>query len=94
MVLALAGIWLLRRKRRAFFVFIPAVFMLATTGASLVLLAGKYLADPATNLVLLATDLALMAIAAYLLVVGARAAFRYYRQPATRPVPEAAGVER
>ena len=77
-VLLLAALWLLRRKRKLWFAFIPAVLMLATTATKLVLMLLKFLQTPRENATLLAADIMIMAITAYLLVAGVRAAARHF----------------
>ena len=85
MVLAIAALWLLRQGRRAWFAIIPAIGMLATTTASLILLLCKFLADPAKHKVLLTADIIIMAITAYLLIAGVRAAVALYRSKDSTP---------
>ena len=72
--LGLGAIWLLRNGRRIWYVVLPALFMLATTCASLVMLARKFMPGQAVggNVTLFAADLALMALTAYLVFAGAR----------------------
>jgi carbon starvation protein len=72
MVLALAALWLLRHRRPIWFAVVPACFMMATTLTSLVLLLRKFAAAPAKNATLLAADIVLLCITAYLLIAGAR----------------------
>ncbi len=78
-VLSLAALWLLRQGRRLWFAFIPAMAMLATTGASLALLLRKYLAAPAKNATLLTANIVIIAIAVYLLAVGFKAVAAHVR---------------
>lgn len=85
MVLAIAALWLMRRRRRAWFAIIPAIAMLATTTASLILLLGKFADGPRKNNTLLAADIIIMAITAYLLVAGVRAAVTLYRSMGNPP---------
>jgi carbon starvation protein CstA len=96
MVLALAGVWLLRQRRKSWFAFAPAVFMLVTTATSLALLLRGYLADlwaawqtGAENLwpslTLTVADLVLMALTAYLLVEGVMTALRWRREKRLEP---------
>jgi carbon starvation protein len=54
--------WLMIRKKKNLFTLIPAVFMILTTVASLVILLGNYLRSK--NYVLMAADLLLMALSA------------------------------
>jgi len=79
MVLLLASLWLLRRGRRLWFAFVPAVAMLATTSASLILMLRKFLANPAKHTTLLVADIVIMVIAVYLLIAGVRAAVAQIR---------------
>jgi carbon starvation protein len=83
-VLALAALWLLKRKRRVWFAFIPAVLMLTTTLVSLVLMLRKFLASPGENATLLTADLVILTITAYLLLAGVREVIRYYRRDTSR----------
>jgi carbon starvation protein len=62
--------WLSTRKKRNFFVVIPAVFMIVTTIFSLVLLADKYIKSH--NYILLTTDILMMILAVALVVVAVR----------------------
>jgi len=78
-VLLLAALWLLRQGRRMWFAFIPALFMLATTVASLFLLLGQFWADRSHKATLLVADVILIVITAYLLVVGVRTAVDHFR---------------
>ncbi|MCE5327428.1 MAG: hypothetical protein LLG01_13555 [Planctomycetaceae bacterium] len=77
MVLSMAALWLLQRKRRTWYAFVPAVLMLVTTAASMVLLLMNYIRNPMKNLTLLIADMVLMALAAYLFAAGAAAAARF-----------------
>ena len=79
MVLALASLWLLRRGKRLWFAFVPAVFMLATTGVSLGLMLRKFAAPATRNNTLLTADIVIIVITAYLLFAGVRAAVEYLR---------------
>ena len=88
MVLALASLWLLRRGRRCLFAFVPAVAMLVTTATNLVIMLLKFAEKPRANLTLLIADVVIMAITAYLIVAGVRAAARFFRQ---RGAPAPAG---
>jgi carbon starvation protein len=88
--LLIASLWLLRAGRRAWFAFLPALFMLALTLTSLVLLLGVYLHDPMKSLPLLVADVVMLASTAYLLPVGAVAAVRELRtRRARRRAPKA-----
>ncbi|MCJ7543657.1 MAG: hypothetical protein MUP47_03665, partial [Phycisphaerae bacterium] len=73
MVLALAALWLARRGRSFWFALLPAVAMMVTTAASLILLLRTYLASPRTYLPLLVADIVIMVITVYLLLGGLRA---------------------
>jgi carbon starvation protein len=87
MVLALAALWLARHGRSMWFAVLPAVFMMVTTLASLVLLLQKFLAAPARNATLLTADIVLLGITAYLLFAGARVmARRFSKGPPAQPV--------
>jgi len=59
--------WLLAAGRKYFFVIAPALFMMVTTLASLVILLGKYFRD--RNYILVVTDLLLFALAAGVIVL-------------------------
>jgi len=74
MVLALASLWLLGQGRRVWFALIPALVMFATTAASLVIMLQGYLRAPGQNVTLLAANIIIIVITAYLLIVGGRAA--------------------
>ncbi len=80
MVLSLAALWLLRNGRRFWFALIPAIFMLATTAANLILLMRKYSAEQTRNITLLAADILVTAITVYLLIVGIRHAVGLVRR--------------
>jgi carbon starvation protein len=77
-VLGLGAIWLLRSGRRAWYIVAAALFMLATTGASLVLLLRKFLPGagaagaPAGNPTLFGASLILCGLTLYLLLCGLR----------------------
>jgi carbon starvation protein len=77
-VLGIGSIWLLRRGRRVWYVVTPALFMLLTTSASLILLVPRFLprttaeGAPAGNPSLFVADVILMVLTAYLVVRGAR----------------------
>jgi carbon starvation protein len=76
--------WLVLRKRKAAFALIPAVFMLLTTIASLVILLTGYVRKG--NYVLIAADLILLALSAG--VVGL--VIKRFRTLGRQPAPEAA----
>ena len=86
--LSLAGLWLLQRGRRCWYVFVPAAFMFATTLAALgMLLVNDYLPNARQKAPLLVTNLGLLALTAYLIVAGLR------RWAIRRPAAAAAAVE-
>lgn len=88
-VLLLASLWLLRQGRRTWFAFIPALLMLVTTLASLILLLRDYLKAPAKFATLLTADIVIMALTLYLLITGVRASIGMIfgsREPAAKPV--------
>lgn len=62
--------WLLLRKRRYFFTFIPAVFMITTTMTSLVILLRNYLAKD--NYILAGTDILLMLMSVGVVVLAVK----------------------
>lgn len=76
--LGLGAIWLIRNGRRAWYVMAPALFMLATTFTSLVLLVRKFMpgvspdGKPTGNPVLLGADVVLMGLTVYLVYIGLR----------------------
>jgi carbon starvation protein len=94
-VLGLGSIWLLRSGRKAWYAVLPALFMLATTSASLIQMAGRYFpraaADGAAgtrtlgNPTLFVANLVLAGLTAYLVVCGIREAFRLRRGGAASP---------
>ncbi|OGV75166.1 MAG: hypothetical protein A3K19_19365 [Lentisphaerae bacterium RIFOXYB12_FULL_65_16] len=85
-VLSLGAIWLLRNGRKVWYVVVPALFMLVTTFASLFLLIGKY--RPRTGAdglaagvpTLFVSDLVLLVLTVYLVVMGAREFLRLCRK--------------
>jgi len=79
-VLLLASLWLLSLGRRLAFALIPALAMLATTAAGLILLLKKYLTDPSAYATLLAADVVILLLTVYLLGVGVVTAVRRLRQ--------------
>lgn len=88
LVLAIAALWLLNRKRRAWFAFLPAVAMLATTATSLFMMLNRYLRNPMDNLALLVADVVIIAITVYLLIAGINAAVGCLRRSATQTAAE------
>ncbi|MDI6774842.1 MAG: carbon starvation CstA 5TM domain-containing protein [Verrucomicrobiota bacterium] len=81
-VLGIGSVWLLRNGKRVWYVLMPALFMLATTGASLIRLLSKFLPGRALdgkaigNATLFGADIVLMALTAYLVAAGAREMLR------------------
>ncbi len=87
MVLAIASLWLLRRRRSLWFAFIPGVLMMITTVTNLILMLKGFLADPGKNATLLAADVFILVITIYLVIVGVREAVRTFaRLRAEAPV--------
>ncbi len=80
MVLLLACLWLLRDGRRKWFALAPALFMLATTCASLVLLLQRFSRNPMQNLTLLIADIVIIILTVLLLVAGWLATARVLRE--------------
>jgi carbon starvation protein len=79
-VLGVGAIWLLRHGRAAWTAALPAVFMLATTGASLYLLNRKFTPGAAkANWTLYIADWVLIALALYLVGIGLASALRRLR---------------
>jgi len=75
MALLVISLWLLARKRQAWFTLVPAVFMTVTTvGALLWLFFKNYL--PGGNVALMVTDLVLVALAAAMIVLAVVALIR------------------
>jgi len=87
MVLSLGSFWLLRKGRRCWFAIIPGVLMFITTCTSLVLLLVKWLKAPRQFATLLAADVVIMIITAYLIVRGVQEAIRFFRQRAPGAPP-------
>ena len=71
--------WLLLRKRKAAFTLVPAVFMLLTTIASLIILLVNYVRKG--NYALIAADLLLLALSAGVVGLVARKFRGFGRQP-------------
>jgi len=80
-LLAVTG-WLLLRKRKTAFTLVPAVFMLATTLASLGILLREYIQRKSYILVAADILMFILAIGVVLLVVG-----RFWRKATPRPSP-------
>ncbi len=80
MVLLLASLWLLRQGKRKWFAFAPALFMLATTCASLVILFQKFSKNPMQNLTLLVADIVIIILTVLLLAAGWMATIKVLRE--------------
>ncbi len=84
--LGIGAIWLLRQGRRTWFVTLPAVFMLATTVTSLILLVQKFQpglspeGKPIGNPTLFGADLVLMILTAYLAFAGIQELTKRFRR--------------
>jgi carbon starvation protein CstA len=78
MVLAIASLWLLRRRRSLWFAFIPGALMLITTVTNLILMLKGFLADPGKHATLLTADVFILVITIYLVVAGVREAARTF----------------
>ena len=76
--------WLLIRKKKNFFTLIPAVFMILTTVASLIILLGNYYRSK--NYVLMAADVLLMALSVGVVWL----VLKTFLKPKQRAVPGAA----
>jgi carbon starvation protein len=79
MVLGLASIWLLRRGRKCWYALLPALAMLATTVAALILMIRTYWGNTKMRALLVA-DIVIFAITIYLLVAGLRAVVAFFRR--------------
>lgn len=85
-VLAIGSVWLIRNGKRVWYVLLPALFMLATTGASLLILLRKFLPGRTPegitvgNATLFGADVVLLALTAYLLVAGVMEICRALRE--------------
>ncbi|MFC1693820.1 carbon starvation protein A [Candidatus Latescibacterota bacterium] len=66
--------WLLLRKRSYLFALVPAVFMIVTTMASLIILLKKYINQ--SNYILIVTDILLFILAIAVIVLAVRTFFR------------------
>jgi len=92
-VLAIGSVWLIRNGKKVWYVLLPALFMLATTGASLIILLRKFLPGRAAdgtafgNPTLFGADMVLLALTAYLLVAGVMEIIRALRS--RNPAPAA-----
>jgi len=62
--------WLLLKKRQFYFTFIPAVFMIVTTIASLFILLKKYIGQ--SNYILAATDILLLLLSIGVIILAAK----------------------
>jgi carbon starvation protein len=78
MVLAIASLWLLRRRRSLWFALVPGILMLITTVTNLIIMLKGFLADPGKNATLLAADVFILVITIYLVIVGVREAVRTF----------------
>ena len=85
MVLSIGTLWLLRQGRQVWYIFIPAVLMLITTGTNLVLMFLDLRAKPGENATLLVADAVIMIITVYLFVAGIREAVRWMSRRAEAP---------
>ena len=81
MVLSLVALWLLRQGKSFWFAIVPAIGMLVTTGTNLVLLLKNFTAKGQATL--LAADIIIMIITAYLLIAGVRAAWAHTKAAKT-----------
>jgi carbon starvation protein len=86
-VLGIGTIWLLRSGRKVWYVVVPALLMLVTTFASLVLLAFRFLpreeqGKAMGNAPLFVSDLILIVLTVYLVFCGFREVFALRRQQA------------
>jgi carbon starvation protein len=90
MVLLLASLWLLKQGQKRWFAFVPAVGMLATTIASLILLLRTYLTHPAKYATLLTADIVMLVLTAYLLIFGTKKAIDMIRSNANVRISAAA----
>jgi carbon starvation protein len=88
LALTTVTVWLVQRARRSLFAAVPAVFMIVTTSAALVLLARNNLA--AGNTVLGYTAVALLFLALGVVVVGVSRFARAMQQAAPIPMESAA----
>jgi carbon starvation protein len=86
-VLFIASLWLLQQKRKTWFALIPALFMLATTLTSLIIMIKPYHATHKTTL--LVADISLLVITAYLLMAGLRSIFANKTQTINQSAPAA-----
>ncbi len=81
-VLGIGTIWLLRNGRKVWYIVLPALFMLATTSASLLTMVPKYFPKETVdaagkiqkggNVTLFTADLVLIGLTAYLVIYGIR----------------------
>jgi carbon starvation protein len=82
MSLLAVSAWLMLRKKRILFTLIPAVFMLITTLASLVILFGQYLRQK--SYVLMTADLVLFALAVGVVILVVKTFRRRNREVPAR----------
>lgn len=76
-------VWLIVRGKKYFFAMAPAIFMMTTTLASLVILLGKYLRE--SNIVLAVTAIILLALSAGVILLVVK---KVILRPATGPGPQ------
>ncbi len=88
LALTTVTVWLVQRARQYLFAAVPAVFMIATTAAALVLLARTHLGGG--NRVLGASAVALLFLAMGVVVVGVTRFARAVNQPRPLPMESAA----
>lgn len=82
MGLAIVSLWLLRQGKSFWFAIVPAIGMLITTATNLVLLLKDFTAKGQTTL--LAADIVIMIITAYLLLAGVRAGLAHAKAAKTQ----------
>lgn len=81
LALIAVAMWLLYRGKPNWFAVIPAVFMMGTTITALYfLLVGKYL--PAKNMPLVITDLCLMVLAVWVIILSVKKYLDFKKSPA------------
>ena len=72
LALTVISVWLIKRGRKALFTIIPAIFMIATTLVSLVILFRNYFRED--NYILLASDIVLFVLAACAIILALKTA--------------------
>ena len=90
LALTTVTVWLVQRARQSLFAALPAVFMLATTAAALVLQARTHLAGGSQ--ILGFTAIALLSLSVGVVVVGVTRLARALHQPAPVPMESAADL--